>query len=101
MRTLVFAVATLDLLVCRLLHIPFEDTSTCWLIETSGFQNMCRIDPIVVPPSHNMLFQIVSKLEFIYRYLPLTVSATRPTGLDADDAIAAAKQSVWNIATKK
>jgi hypothetical protein len=30
---------------------------------------MCRIDPVIMSPSHHMFFEVTTKLEFVYRYL--------------------------------
>lgn len=52
-HTLIFAIATLDFLVHPLLNLAFQNSSSCRLIKACSFKNMCCIDPIVTPPSHN------------------------------------------------
>lgn len=68
-RTLVFAIAALDLLVHVLLHVSLEDACAGGLVEASGLENVGGIDPVIVPPPHNMLFQIVPELELVHGYL--------------------------------
>lgn len=52
-RALVFAISTLDLLVCFLLDFALEDSGSSRLIETSSFQDMGSINPIVTSAAHN------------------------------------------------
>lgn len=52
-----------------LLHISFKDSGSGWLIEASGLQDMCCIDPVIVSPAHNMFLQIRTELKLVYRYL--------------------------------
>ena len=66
---MVFSIATLDFLVNVFLHISFENSGSSWLVEPSSLQNMCRIDPVIMSPSHHMFFEVTTKLEFVYRYL--------------------------------
>lgn len=47
MRTLIFAVSSLDLLVHALLHFALEDSRSRRLIVLSSFENMRRIDPVI------------------------------------------------------
>ena len=52
-RTLVFAISTLNLLVHLLLNLALQDSGTGGLIETSSLQYMRGIDPIIVTTAHN------------------------------------------------
>lgn len=52
-----------------LLYLALEDTGPRRLVEACGFQNVCRIDPVVVTPTHDMFLEVGSKLEFPHRYL--------------------------------
>lgn len=73
MDTLVFAVTALDLLMNPFLHLTLEDTGSRWLIEPCNFENMCRIDPVIRPPSHNT---VGTDLELIHRDLVNTVRSS-------------------------
>lgn len=64
--TLIFAITSLYLLVHVLLHISFQDSRTCGLIKTSSFQDVSRIDPVIMPSSHNMFLQIDSELKLVH-----------------------------------
>src|SRR5690242_20537804 len=63
--TLIFAIAALDLLMHIFLNVSFENSCSSRLIESSGFEDMCSVDPVVMPPSHYMFFEICAKLVFI------------------------------------
>lgn len=77
-RTLVLSISTLNLLVDVFLHFALQDSGARGLVESGGFEDMCRIDPVVVSPSHYMLFEICSELEFPYRNLPEKRVSSRP-----------------------
>ena len=64
--TLVFAVATLDLLMDAFLHLSFEDPCSGRLVKASYLQDVGCIDPIVRSSAHDM---VGPQLEFIHRYL--------------------------------
>lgn len=66
LRTLKFAITSLDLLVVSLLYIALEDPSSRRLVKAGGFQDMRGIDPIVGLASHYMLPLCIwaYKLEF-------------------------------------
>ena len=72
---MVFAIAALDLLVDILLDITFEDAGPCGLVEACRFQDVRGIDPVVMPPSHNMFLQICAKLELVHGNLGMPESA--------------------------
>lgn len=78
--TLVFSITTLNLLVNILLYVSFEDPSPSWLVKASSLQDVCRIDPIVLPSSHDMFLHITAKLEFVYRYLKTVATISRCPG---------------------
>ena len=67
--TLVFAIASLYLLMDILLHLALEYSGASWLIEAGRLENMCGIDPVVLPPAHDMFFEVLAKLELVHRYL--------------------------------
>lgn len=71
---MVLSVATLDLFMLLFLHISLKDASAGGFVKPSSFQDVGGIDPVVMTPSHNMLFQVDTKLEFVDRDLPWTVS---------------------------
>lgn len=52
-RTLVFPITSLDLLVLALLHLALEDASTLGFVEACDFEDLGRVQPRVVAPSHN------------------------------------------------
>lgn len=54
--TLIFSIATLNLLVLVLLYVSLQNSGSSRFVETSGFQNMGRIDPVIVSPAHDMFF---------------------------------------------
>jgi predicted metal-binding protein len=62
--TLIFAIAALNLFVDSFLNLALENTSSCRLVEPCYFEYMCRIDPIIRPPSHNT---VGANLELIHR----------------------------------
>lgn len=66
---MIFSISTLNLFMNVLLHISFKDSGSGWLIEASGLQDMCCIDPVIVSPAHNMFLQIRTELKLVYRYL--------------------------------
>lgn len=68
-RTLVLSVAALNLFVQLFLNLALQDSRSGRLIKPSCFKYVCRIDPIIVPPAHNMLFQVGTELELIHRNL--------------------------------
>lgn len=62
--TLIFTITTLYFFVDPFLHLTFEYTCSRWLVEPSYFENMCSIDPIISPPSHNAVaveFKLVDR----------------------------------------
>lgn len=63
--TLIFAVTSLNFLVGIFLNVALENPRSGGLVELCCFQDMCRIDPIIVPPSHHMLLQVSAKLELV------------------------------------
>lgn len=52
-RTLVFAVSTLNLLVCLLLDFALEDSGSGRLVETGSLQDVGCINPIITSTAHN------------------------------------------------
>ena len=64
-HALVFSITTLNLLMQFLLHLTLQDTSPSRLIETSSFQNVCRIDPVVMATAHDMFLEVESELELV------------------------------------
>jgi hypothetical protein len=72
-RTLIFAVSALDLLVSGFLYLSLENPGPCRFVESSRFQNMSSIDPVVMPPAHDMFLQVGTKLELPYRDLPESI----------------------------
>lgn len=52
-RTLVFSIPTLDLLMQFLLNLAFENSCASGFVEASGFQDMCRINPVIMASAHN------------------------------------------------
>lgn len=65
-HTLVFAVATLNFLMGIFLHITLQNSRSSRLVELCRFENMGSIYPIIVPPPHHMLFQVISELKFVH-----------------------------------
>lgn len=63
--TLIFAISTLNFLMDVLLHISFQDSGSRRLVKAGSFQDVSCIDPIIVPSSHNMFFEVASELEFV------------------------------------
>jgi hypothetical protein len=53
--TLVFSISTLNLLMDAFLNLPFEDAGSRRLVKPSRFEDMCRIDPVVCPSSHDAI----------------------------------------------
>ena len=78
---LIFAISALDLLMHALLHLAFEDSGPCRFIEAGDLQNVRRIDPVVGPPSHDM---IASNLELIDRDLHSRVSRSSASKNECD-----------------
>lgn len=70
MHTLIFAITALDFLMHSLLHLSFQNSSSCRLIEPGCFEDMCCIDPIILSPSHHT---ITFDLEFKHRNLEARV----------------------------
>jgi hypothetical protein len=66
---LIFSITTLNLLMSLLLYLPLQDTSSGRLIKTSGFQDVCRINPVVMATAHNMFLEIGTELKFVDGYL--------------------------------
>jgi hypothetical protein len=66
---LVFAITTLDLFVFVLLDLALEYPRPCRLVEPRSLEDVCRIDPVVVPPTHDMLLEVRAELELVNRYL--------------------------------
>lgn len=64
--TLVFSISALNLLMDVLLNISLKDSRSSRLVEACSLQDVCRIDPVVVPPSHHMLFEICAELELVH-----------------------------------
>lgn len=65
MRTLIFPVTSLDLLVDVFLHVPLEDACPGRLVEAGGLQNVRRIDPIILSAAHHMFLKVRTKLVFV------------------------------------
>lgn len=65
-HTLVFSIPALNLLVCALLHLSFEDSCARRLVEFRNLQDVCGIDPVVDPSSHDM---ITGDIELVNWYL--------------------------------
>lgn len=64
-----------------LLYLTLENSCARRFVEACGLQNMCRVDPIVLSPSHNMFLEVITELIFIHR--DSTISGTiyaRPGG---------------------
>jgi hypothetical protein len=51
--TLVFAIASLDLLVEFLLDLSLKDSSSRRFVEARSFQDVGRIDPVICSTAHN------------------------------------------------
>jgi hypothetical protein len=64
-NTLIFAITTLNLFMQLLLDFSLQDTGPRRFIEACSFQDMRRIDPIVMATAHYMFLEIRTKLEFI------------------------------------
>lgn len=64
--TLVFAIASLYLLVYSLLHFSLQYSGSCRFVEACNFQNMGCIYPVIASPAHDM---ITSDLEFVHRHI--------------------------------
>lgn len=75
--TLVFSITTLNLLMDILLYVSFEDPRPSWLVKAGSLQDVGRIDPIVLPSSHDMFLHVTTKLEFIYRYLVMAATISK------------------------
>ena len=58
-----------------LLDISLEDSGSGRLVETSSLQDVCCVDPIVMSATHNMLFQVTTKLELIDGNLGIKLAA--------------------------
>ncbi len=65
-HTLIFAITSLDLFMYPLLHLSLEDSCSSRLVEAGYLQDMRCVNPVVRPPSHDM---VSSELELIHRYL--------------------------------
>ena len=63
---MIFSVTSLYLFVHSFLYFSFQYPRSCGLVESSNFKDMCRIDPIVRPASHDM---VSKQLELVDRYL--------------------------------
>jgi hypothetical protein len=60
--TLIFAIATLNLLMDAFLDLLFENSRSCRFIIAGNLQNVGGIDPVVGSSSHDMVgrkFQLV------------------------------------------
>ena len=66
---LVFPISTLDFLVDVFLNLALENSSPGRLVKARSLEDMCRINPVILPPPHNMFLQVLAKLELVYRYL--------------------------------
>ena len=64
--TLIFSVSSLNLLVNVLLHITLQNAGSCGFVEACSFENVCRVDPIVMSPSHNMFLEVLAELVLVY-----------------------------------
>lgn len=82
-RTLIFPVATLDLLVDVLLHLALEDARAGGLVKAGSLEDMCRIDPVILATAHDMFFQVGAELVLIDRDLQATEQAIVSAGLHA------------------
>jgi hypothetical protein len=70
-RTLIFSIATLDLLMEVFLYLALEDASARRLVKAGGLQDVCRVDPVVMAAAHYMLLKVGPKLEFPHRDLAI------------------------------
>lgn len=55
LRTLEFAITSLDLLMIALLYVALENSSSRRFVEAGGFQDVRGIDPVIGLASHHML----------------------------------------------
>jgi hypothetical protein len=82
-RTLVFAIATLHLLVDALLHFPLQNSRTRGLVIFRDFEDVSSIDPVVSATAHHMVavdsilvdwnLEVVSTCSVIGRVYMLTL----------------------------
>lgn len=52
---LVLSISTLNFLMDTLLHFSFQNSCPGRFIEAGDFENMCGIDPVVGPTSHDVV----------------------------------------------
>ena len=52
MRTLVFSITALNLLMDPLLNLSFQNPCPRRLVKVGNLEDMCRIDPVVRAPAH-------------------------------------------------
>jgi hypothetical protein len=64
--TLIFAIPSLDLFMHPLLNFPLENPRSRGLVESGKLQDVSSVDPIIRPPSHDM---VARNLEFVDWYL--------------------------------
>ena len=74
-RTLIFPVSALDFLVDILLDVPLEDACAGRLVEASGLEDVCRINPVVFSPAHDMFLEVGAKLVLVHGDLEGVVSS--------------------------
>lgn len=55
LRTLEFAITSLDLFMISLLYVALQNPSSCRFVEAGGFQDVRGIDPVVGLAAHYML----------------------------------------------
>ena len=68
--SLIFSITALDLFVRFFLNFSLQNSRSGRLVEPRSFQDVCGIDPVVLPTSHDMFFEVHAELEFIDRNLP-------------------------------
>ena len=62
--TLTLSVSTLHLLMDPFLHLSLQDPGSLRLVEIRDLEQLCRIQPSVILPSHHQLF---ANDQFVYR----------------------------------
>jgi len=76
-RTLILSVAALDLLMHVLLYLTLEDPGSRRLVEACSLQDVCRVDPVIVAPAHDMFLKVGSELELPHWYLDNSIVSDR------------------------
>src|SRR2546421_11081431 len=62
-RTLVFAISSLDLLMHAFLYFSFQYPCPCGFVESSNFQDVCGIYPVVRSAPHDMIPEYVKLVD--------------------------------------